>query len=142
MMKHVLTGAALAALVSLSACTTEATDPAQSDTTDAPEAADKDGDQKAIKVPTSGRAAAAVDMRTVAGQVEADMWNGDGYSTNAEDMRQSVDSATISKNARVRSFGIDEECFQLCLVNDTDGVWAYLDSTDNIIETGEGESCP
>ncbi len=81
-------------------------------------------------------------MRTVAGQVEADMWNGDGYSTNAEDMRQSVDSATISKNARVRSFGIDEESFQLCLVNDTDGVWAYLDSTDNIIETGEGESCP
>ncbi|WP_341242898.1 hypothetical protein [uncultured Nocardioides sp.] len=142
MMKHVLTGSALAALVSLSACSTGATDPAPTDTTDAAEAADKDGDQKAIEVATSGRAAAAADMRTVAGQVEADMWNGDGYSTNAEDMRQSIDSAAIDEDARVRSFDIDDESFQLCLVNDTDGVWAYLDSTDDVIETGEGESCP
>ena len=53
MMKHVLTGSALAALVSLSACSTGATDPAPTDTTDAAEAADKDGDQKAIEVATS-----------------------------------------------------------------------------------------
>ncbi len=143
MKKQLLTATALAALISLGACsgddadTARPTDPTESATDEATQA-----DQKGITEVTGGRPGAAVDIRRVANQVEADMWTGDAYSTDAEDMGRSIESASIDENSRVRSYGLSEESFQLCLVNDSDGVWAYIDSTDNIIETGEGDSCP
>lgn len=142
LLKHVLATTALTALVSLSACSSE--DAANTDevpSSPSAETTEGDSNQKGIAKAESGRATATMDLRTVAGQVESDMWTGDGYSTNSKDMSRSIESATISKNARVRSYGLSDESFQLCLVNDPDGVWAYYDSTDGIIETGEGDRC-
>lgn len=142
MVKHPLAATAVAALFALGACSAGDAD---SDRPRVPESATDThagDDQEGITAVTGGRSRAAVDLRTVAERVEADMRTGDGYSTDAKDMARAIESATIDEDARVRSYGLSEESFQLCLVNEADGAWAYLDSTDDIIETGEGDSCP
>lgn len=116
--------AALAALAVLSACSTT------------------DKNASAFVPGADDLATATDDIEAVAAQVEANLRTRDGYSTNRQKMRRTINTVNLSDGATITGYTVRPDAFTLCLTNDWYDIWATYDSATAETKSGPGERCP